>query len=119
VLAQRKPDLKLSGEAVPVGRFFAVIARLERALRKALQAADIDLEAGTNGRGPTFRQMADALLQHDRIAPELHRELMVISQYRNLVHHGHVTTADKTMLERVQVVLKKVAASMAAAPAVA
>jgi len=119
VLAQRKPDLKLSGEAVPVGRFFAVIARLERALRKALQAADIDLEAGTNGRGPTFRQMADALLQHDRIATELHRELMVISQYRNLVHHGHVTTADKTMLERVQVVLKKVAASMAAVPAVA
>jgi len=111
VLAQRKPDLALSGEAVPVGKFFAVIARLERALRKALQAADIDPGPGGNGRGPSFRQMADALLQNERIEPELHRELMVISQYRNLVHHGHVTTADKTMLERVQVALKKVTAA--------
>jgi hypothetical protein len=110
VLAQRNEGL--SGEAVPVGKFFSVIARLERALRKALQAADLDIPPASNGRGPSFRQMADSLLQNERIDPELHRELMVISQYRNLVHHGHVTTADKTMLERVQVALKKIGAGV-------
>jgi hypothetical protein len=113
VLAARKPDLKLSGETVPVGKFFAVMARLERAMRKALQAADVDLEPAGNGRAPSFRQMADALLQNERIDTELHRELIVITQYRNLVYHGHVKTADKTMLDRVQAALKKVAASSA------
>jgi hypothetical protein len=107
VLAAREPDLKLSGETVPVGKFFAVNGRLERALRKAFQAADI--EHGGNGRTPSFRQMADALLQNERIDADLHRELIVIMQYRNLVYHGHVTTADKTMLDRVQAALKKLA----------
>jgi hypothetical protein len=110
VLAQRKPDLALSGEAVPVGKFFAVIARLERAMRKALQAGDIELAPNPNGRSASIRQLADALLQNERIDADLHRELLVIGQYRNLVHHGHVTTADKTMLDRVLLVLKRVAA---------
>ena len=110
VLAQRKPDLALSGEAVPVGKFFAVIGRLERALRKALQAGDIEVAPAGNSRSPSIRQMADALLQNERIDADLHRELLVIGQYRNLVHHGHVTTADKTMLDRVLLVLKRVAA---------
>ena len=107
VLAQRKPDLALSGEAVPVGKFFAVIGRLERALRKALQAGDIEVAPAGNSRSPSIRQMADALLQNERIDADLHRELLVIGQYRNLVHHGHVTTADKTMLDRVLAAVKR------------
>ncbi|HEX4511344.1 MAG TPA: hypothetical protein VH328_14735 [Burkholderiaceae bacterium] len=106
-LAQRKPGLALSGESVPVGKFFATQARLERVLRRVVQASDIAVESNTNGRPPSFRQLAEALLENDRIDAELHRELMEINQYRNLVHHGHVTTADKTMLDRVQVALKK------------
>jgi hypothetical protein len=113
VLAARRPEMKLSGENVPVGKFFAVIARLERALRKALQSVDIDHEPGSNGRAPSFRQLADALLQNERIDAELHRELIVISQYRNLVYHGHVKVADKTMLDRVQAAMKRLAAASA------
>jgi len=107
VLAQRRPDLKLSGESVPVGKFFAILARLERAMRRAVQAADIAVESNTNGRPPSFKQLADALLQNERIDADLHRELIVIGQYRNLVYHGHVSTADKTMLDRVQAAMKR------------
>jgi hypothetical protein len=107
VLAQRKPDLALSGESVPVGKFFATQARLERVLRRVVQAADIAVESNAAGRPPSFRQLAEALIQNERIDPDLYRELVVINQYRNLVHHGHVTTADKTMLDRVQVALRR------------
>jgi hypothetical protein len=107
-LAQRKPQMHLSGESVPVGRFFATQARLERVLRRAVQAADIAIETNASGRPPSFRQLAEALLQNERIDAELYRELIEINQYRNLVHHGHVTTADKTMLDRVQAALKRV-----------
>ncbi len=107
VLAKRNPELKLSGETIPVGKFFAVIARLERAMRKAVQAADIVVEPAGPGRPVSFRLLADALVQNDRIEPEVHRELGVINQYRNLVYHGHVSTADKTMLDRVLAVIKR------------
>jgi hypothetical protein len=107
VLEQRRPELALSGETVPVGKFFAVAARLERAMKKALQAVDVAIEPPSPGRATSFRQLADALLQNDRIDTDLHRELLVIGQYRNLVYHGHVTTADKTMMDRVLAVIKK------------
>jgi hypothetical protein len=51
--------------------------------------------------------MVDALLQHERIEADLHRELHVIGQYRNLVYHGHIKTADKTMLDRVHAAVKR------------
>lgn len=107
-LAQRKPQMHLSGESVPVGKFFSTQARLERVLRRAVQAADIAIETNSNGRPPSFRQLAEALVQNERIDQELYRELVEINQYRNLVHHGHVTTADKTMLDRVHAALKRV-----------
>lgn len=107
VLEQRRPELALSGETVPVGKFFAVTARLERAMKKALATADVVIEPPAPGRPTPFRALADALLQNDRIDPEFHRELLVISQYRNLVYHGHVTTADKTMMDRVLAVIKR------------
>ncbi len=107
VLEQRRPELALSGETVPVGKFFTVTARLERALKKALQVADLVVDPPAPGRVVPLRALADALLQNERIDPELHRELMVVNQYRNLVYHGHVTTADKTMLDRVLAVIKR------------
>lgn len=107
VLEQRKPELALSGETVPVGKFFAVTARLERAMKKSLAAIDVVVEPPNPGRPAPFRALADALLQNERIEPEVHRELLVISQYRNLVYHGHVTTADKTMMDRVMAVIKR------------
>jgi len=107
VLAERKPELALSGETVPVGKFFAVTARLERTMKRALAAADVVVEPASPGRAVSFRAMADALLQNDRIDADLHRELVVIGQYRNLVYHGHVSTADKTMLDRVQAVVRR------------
>jgi len=108
VLAQRRPELQLSGETVPVGRFFAVLAKLDKAMRKALQAHDAAIEpAAGGGRALPFRQLADALLADERIDAELHKELQVINQYRNLVYHGHVNTADKTMLDRVQAATRR------------
>lgn len=107
VLEQRRPELALSGETVPVGKFFAVTARLERAMKKALASVDIVVEPVAPGRAVPFRALADALAQNERIEPDLHRELLLINQYRNLVYHGHVTTADKTMMDRVLAVIKK------------
>jgi hypothetical protein len=107
VLEKRGTELALSGESMPVGKFFSQVARMERALRRMVQAHDVFVE-GPPGRAPTLRQMADALLAADKIDADLHRELVVIMQYRNLVYHGHVTTADKTMLDRVLAVVRKI-----------
>ncbi len=107
VLQKRGRELALSGESLPVGRFFGQIARLERVMRKYLHAHDVAVDSGKEGRPPTLRQMADALADADRLDADLHRELLVLGQYRNLVFHGHVTTADKTMMDRVQAAIRR------------
>lgn len=107
VLEKRGTELALSGETVPVGKFFNQVLRLEKQLRRLMASQGLDTDGGPGHRAPSLKAMADALLALDRIEPELHRELLVIGQYRNLVYHGHVSTADKTMLERVQGALRR------------
>ena len=108
VLAARQPELHLSGETVPVGRFFEFTTRLERALRKLVASAELFIEEPPAGRRThSVRQLTDALLANERIDADFHRELGVLQQYRNLVYHGHVSTADKSMLDRVQAATKR------------
>lgn len=100
VLERRGRELALSGDAQPVSRFFGALSKLEKALRRAATQADLSV-ASPEGKPVNMKRLGDALLEADRIDADLARELQLINQYRNLVYHGHVSTADRTMIDRV------------------
>jgi hypothetical protein len=83
--------------------FFDAFMHLERLMREYIRAHPMELTGRGNARpGYTFRQMAEALFQNEKIGRRLSDELTDINRYRNLVFHGHVAEVDRSMLQRLR-----------------
>ena len=52
--------------------------------------------------------MVQVLFQNELINRIQYDELMIINKYRNLVFHGHQTTVDEGMLQRLKTEIKHI-----------
>jgi len=90
-------------QVTPASEFFDSFLHLERLIRDYLKDKDLYVPSkGAPRMSFSFRQMIDALLQNELIDREFLNELLEINKYRNLVFHGHVSNADKNMVQRVR-----------------
>ncbi len=90
-------------QAAPASEFFDAFLHLERLIRDYLKDKDLYVPSrGAPRMSYSFRQMIDALLQNELIDRDFLNELLEINKYRNLVFHGHVSSADENMVQRVR-----------------
>jgi hypothetical protein len=88
-------------------RFFEAYVRVERYVRAlwfraAMFRAAIRAEPPTSPRRyPSMRQMIQ-LLRGELIPPQLTDRIIRLSQYRNLVFHGHVLEVDPAMVDEAE-----------------
>ncbi len=102
-LEQKRSELKLGEDLTSSVAFFDAFRHLERIIRNYLRRLDLYIPSkGAPRMSFSFRQMIDALFNHEKIDRQFYDELMEINKYRNLVFHGHVDDADKEMVERVR-----------------
>lgn len=88
--------------------FFAAFLHLERLVREYLQSRDLYVPSrGSPRMSYSFRQMIEALLKNEKIDQGFFAELMDINKYRNLVFHGHVSSASVSMVHRVREASKR------------
>jgi hypothetical protein len=90
-------------EQISAAVFFDAFRHLEKLVRDYLRERDLYVPSrGAPRMSYSFRQMIEALLQHDCIDRSFFDELMEVNKYRNLVFHGHVDRADPRMLRNVE-----------------
>jgi hypothetical protein len=90
-------------QATPAAEFFDAFLHLERLIRDYLKEKDLYVPSrGAPRMSYSFRQMIEALLQNELIDRQFMNELLEINKYRNLVFHGHVGSADQSMVQRVR-----------------
>jgi hypothetical protein len=88
--------------------FFAAFLHLERLVRDYLRSRDLYVPSrGAPRMSYSFRQMIEALLKNEKIDQGFFAELMEINKYRNLVFHGHVSSASVSMVHRVREASKR------------
>src|SRR5690606_24978207 len=94
---QGAPDQSSASE------FFDAFLHLERLVRDFLRARDLYIPSrGAARMSYSFRQMIEALRQHEIIDRSCFNELLELNRYRNLVFHGHLDQADATMVSRAR-----------------
>jgi hypothetical protein len=109
VLEEKKYEMSLSGETTSSAAFFEEFRHLERLIREYLQQKDLYIPSKGGPRMHlSFRQMIEALVQNERIDSSFLEELIQINKYRNLVFHGHVDNADRTMVDRVRAATSRI-----------
>lgn len=105
----KESPVAVNGNVAPAAEFFAAFLHLERLVRDYLRNRDLYVPSrGAPRMSYSFRQMAEALLQNEKIDRQFFDELLEINKYRNLVFHGHVDQADATMLQRVRSAIARV-----------
>ena len=90
-------------KTAPAADFFEKFIHLERVIRDYLRKQNLYIPSrGSPQMSYSFRQMIEALFHNERINHNLFSELLEISKYRNLVFHGHVSSVEEAMLQRIQ-----------------
>jgi hypothetical protein len=103
VLEKETPVPREVGQRVPATEFFDAFRHLERVVRDYLRQHELYVPSrGAPRMSFSFRQMIEALLQNEKIDRKLFDELVQINKYRNLVFHGHVDDADRTMVDKIK-----------------
>ncbi len=96
--------------ATPVSEFFDAFLHLERLVREYLRERELYVPSrGAPRMSFSFRQMIEALRQNEKIDSVFYRELLELNKYRNLVFHGHVTTVDASMVNRIREATERIA----------
>ena len=102
-LEQARPQPGIPEQQTSASEFFDAFRHLERLVRDSLQQPTMIISSQAAPRmSYSFRQMIDALLQHEKIDRQFYEELLEVNRYRNLVFHGHVDNADLTMVKKVR-----------------
>jgi len=108
VLKESRAEFAFSEQKISSAEFFNAFVKLENLIRSYLKRHEFYLPSkGAPRMSFSFRQMVEALLQNEMINRQFYEELMQLNKYRNLVFHGHVEQADRTMLELVKKAIAK------------
>jgi hypothetical protein len=103
------PILATGMERTSSAEFFEAFRHLERLVREYLRDLDLYIPSrGAPRMSFSFRQMADALFQNERIDRAFYSELLEINKYRNLVFHGHVDQADPGIVSRARAAAQRI-----------
>jgi hypothetical protein len=100
---QREMKSAAAEPQISSAEFFAAFLHLERLVRDYLHSRDLYVPSrGAPRMSYSFRQMIEALAKNEKIDQGFFEELVEINKYRNLVFHGHVSSASVSMIRRVQ-----------------
>ena len=98
-----------SGIAISRSEFFERFVALEKLIRDFFVHQRVRETKGLIPRLTySFRAIVDDLYKTEFIPPNLYKELLEISNFRNAVFHGHVQNVDEVMLNKLRDVAKKV-----------
>jgi uncharacterized membrane protein len=109
LIKNRQKEFGASGKEVNQSEFTRKFIMLELLVRILLTRKRLVPSKSTGSQKPiSFRAMAEILMNSEIIDKDFFAELLQISNYRNLVFHGHVTQVDEAMVDRVNSAVTRV-----------
>lgn len=94
-LLEQNLEFDQRGQLVEISELFGIYIRVEGKIMRLLELLSEEKKMDLS-----FREGLDRLLYRGVLSKEQHRGFLILSQYRNLLFHGHIEKASVKMIQK-------------------